>query len=263
MSTSLVDSVVYDNDFFKKHEKVFRESARCVLPLIIDWFAPKSLIDVGCGEGAWLIEASLLGIEDLTGCDGQWVDPGEMLARGIKFHSIDIAETIPVSRRFDVALCLEVAEHLVPSRAESLVDDLCRLSDVIVFSAAIPHQGGTGHINERYPSYWAGLFSRTGFECFDIVRPRVWSNDRVGWWYRQNAVLYATGCAADRLRQVSATETGTVLDLVHPISHETKMARCNRELEQLRTAIRKPTFRQLGGYVYRWARTVLWGGSRK
>lgn len=263
MSTPLVDDVTYDSDFFKKHENVFRESASRVLPLIIDWLAPKSLVDVGCGEGAWLIEASLLGIEDLTGYDGEWVDPGKMIARGIKFQSIDLAETIPVTRRFDVALCLEVAEHLPASRAESLVEDLCRLSDVIVFSGAIPHQGGTGHINERYPSYWAGLFSRAGHECFDILRPRVWSNEGVGWWYRQNTVLYATGNAADRLRRIPSGGTGAMLDLVHPFNHESKMACYTRDLEQMRKAIQKPTFRQLGGYAYRWARTVLRRGSRK
>jgi hypothetical protein len=88
-------------------------------------------------------------------------------------------------------LSLEVAEHLPPSAGPSFVATLCGLGDVVLFSAAIPHQGGTNHINEAWPGYWNGLFREQGFECFDVVRSAFWMRLEVEWWYAQNALIFA------------------------------------------------------------------------
>jgi hypothetical protein len=88
-------------------------------------------------------------------------------------------------------MSLEVAEHLPPDRSNSFIAELTALAPVALFSAAIPQQGGTDHINERWQSYWAGLFKKRGFSPLDVIRPAVWENDAVERWYRQNTSYIA------------------------------------------------------------------------
>jgi hypothetical protein len=85
-----------------------------------------------------------------------------------------------------------VAEHLPESRAASFVNSLTNLGPVVLFSAAIPCQGGDGHINEQWPGYWAELFARSGFVAIDCIRSRVWDNEQVAYYYAQNMVLYVS-----------------------------------------------------------------------
>ena len=116
---------------------------------------------------------------------------------------------------FDLALCLETAEHMRPEASARFVAGLCALSDAVLFSAAVPHQGGYGHVNERWPSVWAALFAERGFACFDHLRPAVWLRPEVEWCYAQNALLFARGTAADRLR-AHGPPVAEPLPLVHP-----------------------------------------------
>ena len=60
----------------------------------------------------------------------------------------------------------------------------------MLFSAAIPGQPGTHHINEQFPWYWQKLFARHGYVALDVVRPRVRHNPAVEPWYSQNVLLY-------------------------------------------------------------------------
>ena len=103
----------------------------------------------------------------------------------------DLNQDIGVSRRFDLAMSVEVAEHLPAARAASFVGTLARLADVVLFSAAVPGQSGTFHINEQWPTYWISLFAENGFNPIDVIRPAVWTDERVGFWYAQNVFLYA------------------------------------------------------------------------
>jgi hypothetical protein len=109
-----------------------------------------------------------------------------------------------------------VAEHLNQNVADTFVDSLCRHSDVVLFSAAVPGQGGTHHVNEQWPSYWAARFSAREYECFDILRNRIWADERVDWWYRQNLLLFATGEAKAQLAKQWTPSPGTMLDIAHP-----------------------------------------------
>lgn len=146
------------------------------------------MIDVGCGIGTWAKAAADLGA-DVLGVDGEWVtDP--LIEQ---FQAVDLSRTFRLPRRFDLAISMEVAEHLPPDRAESFVADLVALSDRVLFSAAIPGQGGHDHVNEQWPDYWQALFLAHGFQSQDVVRPVVWERPGVAAWYAQNTLLYVRG----------------------------------------------------------------------
>ncbi len=90
-----------------------------------------------------------------------------------------------------MAVCLEVGEHLPATAAPGLVQALTEAAPVVLFSAALPGQGGANHINEQWSWYWEELFAGQGFVRLDPIRPRVWRNPDVYWWYHQNTLLYA------------------------------------------------------------------------
>ncbi|MGH6841445.1 MAG: hypothetical protein ACREDV_05045, partial [Methylocella sp.] len=122
-----------------------------------------------------------------------------------------------LNRTFDLALCLETAEHLLPEAAVPFVESLTRVAPVIVFSAAIPRQGGTGHFNEQWPSYWAKLFASRGYECLDLLRDYLWANDAVEVWYRQNMLCFVARDRPDlRAGFAHAGSVARPLDIVHP-----------------------------------------------
>jgi hypothetical protein len=130
---------------------------------------------------------------------------------------VELEESLRLNRRFDLAICLEVAEHLSGGRAASLVDDLCALSDCVLFSAAIPGQGGTNHINEQRQSYWAALFAERHFSLCDVVRPRIWNSRAVEWWYKQNAFLYVADTLMSEMdARIFRTPSTLPVDAVHP-----------------------------------------------
>ena len=140
---------------------------------------PDSVIDVGRGVGTWLDVARELGVKECLGVDGAYVEREALLIPDEAFLPLDLAgpglpDAVAAVRpgRFDLVMCLEVAEHLPGARAASLVEELCRLGDVILFSAAIPFQGGTGHVNEQWPEFWALHFRSHGYACFDLCERR-------------------------------------------------------------------------------------------
>ncbi len=190
-------------------------SAQAVLPIIFNLIHPKSIVDVGCGTGTWLGVAKSLGAKDVVGFEGEWVRGSAKDDLDIRF--VDLEQSLRLDRKFDLAICLEVAEHLSAARAASLVDDLCALSDCVLFSAAIPGQGGTNHINERRQSYWAALFAERRFFLCDVIRPRVWNSRAVEWWYKQNSFLYV---AETRMSEMDGgifrTSSALPIDAIHP-----------------------------------------------
>lgn len=216
----------YDRAFYDRQEAGSIRSAEVILPIVYRVLAPASVVDVGCGQGAWLAACAALGSTTLTGIDGSWVDATRLRHPGIRFVTADLGGEgpIPVEGRHDLCISVEVAEHLRPERAETFVDALCRASDVVLFSAAVPFQGGDAHVNERRASYWAGQFAERGYECLDIIRGAVWTDARVEWWYRQNAlVLVRRGTpAAEAFR--AAPRPTPPLDIVHPEAYEEKLA---------------------------------------
>ncbi len=166
-------------------------SAEIVLPILFEHIKPKSVLDVGCGLGTWLKVCRDLGVEEILGIDGEYVEMTKVVIPRDFFlhHDLRNLSKLNFQRKFDLAICLEVAEHLPKDCADSLVSFLSSTSDMILFSAAIPHQGGQGHINEQPLSYWLEKFERQGFKPFDFIRPMIWNNKNVDWWYKQNIIM--------------------------------------------------------------------------
>jgi SAM-dependent methyltransferase len=212
----------YTHEFFVAQSPASLLSARVIVPLVLELVEPTSVVDVGCGIGAWLSVFAEHEVADYVGIDGDYVDRSALLIPQSRFISHDLSKPLELDRRFDLAMSLEVAEHLPEGSAQTFVDSLVRLAPVVLFSAAAPGQGGTGHLHERWPSYWASRFAEYGYLAVDAIRHRVWENELVAWWYAQNTLLFVTAGelgARPRLRADRERFAG-MLDLAHPRMHE-------------------------------------------
>jgi len=187
----------YDHGFYADLENTALPSARVIVPMLKQWFPINRAVDVGCGDGSWLSVILAEGADRVLGLDGPWVDVEQMKIAPDSFRRCRIDEQIavPMDERFDLAMSLEVAEHLPADRAPGFVQELCALAPVVLFSAAIPGQGGQHHVNEAWPDYWAELFAEQGYRVIDALRLKVWNDSSVCWWYQQNCLLFASESA--------------------------------------------------------------------
>ena len=219
MGTSSSSASLYNSEFFDRHRDGSRRSAVIAVPLLIDLFEPRSVLDVGCATGVWLSVFQEHGVEDILGIDGPWIEQRQREIPDVFFREYDLTQPVALERTFDLALCLEVAEHLPAEAAPGLVQSLTALAPVVVFSAAIPGQGGEGHINERWPSFWSRYFAAHGYVCFTGLRHRLWPADAIEFWYRQNMLCFVAEARPDLVdrasRENEASATGP-LDVVHP-----------------------------------------------
>ncbi|HEY5011749.1 MAG TPA: methyltransferase domain-containing protein [Acidimicrobiia bacterium] len=211
----------YDDHFYADLDAEVRGSAETVVPIVVDLLHPASVLDVGCGRGTWLHVFAQCGVGEILGLDGPHIAAADLEIPPDAFVGRDLTQPFDLGRRFDLVVSLEVAEHLPPHSAAAFVASLVAHAPAVLFSAAVPFQGGAGHVNERWPSYWAELFAAHGFDPVDVVRPAVWADERVAFWYAQNTLLYVarSHAGADLVRERSATVRGP-LDLVHPLLHE-------------------------------------------
>ncbi|GAI03559.1 unnamed protein product, partial [marine sediment metagenome] len=165
-------------------------SAKQVIPIIIEQFKPNSIVDIGCGVGSWLKAWEELGIEDYLGIDGDYGDSSSLMIDEKKFMAVDLNTDFHIKDRYDLAECLEVAEHIPGSEAVNFIKKLTEFSDIIMFSAATPYQGGTNHYNENWLEYWAIIFSEFNYVPVDFIRKKIWNNNNIRFWYRQNLILF-------------------------------------------------------------------------
>jgi SAM-dependent methyltransferase len=192
------------------------DAPREIVPVIMDLVNPTSVVDVGCGLGTFIHVFKDTGVADALGIDGSWCNK-ELLFKYInkeEFLEKDLEQIIRIDKKFDLVVCLEVAEHLTEKRADSFVLDLILLGDVILFSAAIPKMGGINHINEQWPDYWMKKFESHGYVAHDILKPFFWNNDRIWWWYRQNMLFFTT--REYQFKSKLALNYNIIGTLIHP-----------------------------------------------
>lgn len=208
---------IYNYNFYNIIQAGSSSSAAQVVPLVMEYIKPISVVDIGCGTGEWSHEFLKFGV-DIIGVDGVYI-PGKYLKIPKEiFLPQDLNEPLNINRLFDLVISLEVAEHLRPERAESFVGDLTRLAPVILFSAAIPGQGGNHHLNEQWPSYWINHFTRYDYVAIDLLRSLIWDNNKIEWWYRQNLLIFVKKSAIENypLLKAGLKEKIGFVDLVHP-----------------------------------------------
>jgi len=180
----------YNANFYEKQAEGSYQSAKVILGILFKSIKVRSIVDVGCGVGTWLRAAKELGCKECLGIEGDWVVNEIRQKNGIKIKTQNLENKIQVSKKYDLAISMEVAEHLNPQRAESFIRDLCRCSDIVLFSAAVPGQGGINHLNERPISFWGKIFLDHQYIPFDILRPLLVKNLNLQTWYRCNTILY-------------------------------------------------------------------------
>jgi SAM-dependent methyltransferase len=185
----------YSEAFYRYIEAGSLRSASVVVPLVLRELSPTSVLDVGCGAGAWLAEYRNRGIADYLGVDGAYVQRSSLLISAEHFQNQDVTQPFELGRRFDMVQCLEVGEHLPKASSAILVENLTRHGDAVLFSAATPGQGGENHINEQTHEYWRALFAEHGYKPFDLVRPIIKGVTAVESWYRRNIILYVSEAA--------------------------------------------------------------------
>ena len=206
-------------------------SAEQVLRTLFASFKPGSLLDVGCGVGFWLAAAERLGVGDVLGVEGPWAEDVALRVDQDKLVIHDLESGFDLGRRFDLAASIEVAEHLSPAAAGPFVQSLVRHSDLVLFSAAIPGQGGTGHLNEQFPHYWADHFAAHGYRPVDVVRRALWTDRSVHVWLRQNVIPFASPrFLAEHAWAREAADANGPLSIVHPELFDAYRARVGAAL---------------------------------
>lgn len=209
----------YDTSFMNYATNLNDSSARIITKLVSDHLKPKSIVDFGCAQGGWLNNWLKNGVSDIQGVDGAYVDQGALSISPSKFMAADLSQPIDLNRTFDIAQCVEVAEHLPESSAKILVKNLIKHASIVLFSAAPPGQGGRGHINEQPYEYWRDLFAEEGYEIYDWVRPQILEHSDVQPWYRYNIFLFAQSQVElpESIKATHISPQGKILDISPPL----------------------------------------------
>ncbi|MCK5612377.1 methyltransferase domain-containing protein, partial [Candidatus Pacearchaeota archaeon] len=210
---------IYTDEFYMGIQEGSRKSAKEVIPIVLELIKAKSIIDVGCGVGTWLSEFKKYGVEDVFGVDGDYINKKSLQIPENCFMSMDLKKPLKIEKQFDLVVSLEVAEHLPVECSEMFIDFLVSLGPIILFSAAIPFQGGNHHINEQWPDYWAKLFQNKEYVAIDCIRKKIWQNENVEWWYAQNILLFVKSDVLEKYPKLKKEFEDTnfaQLSIVHP-----------------------------------------------
>jgi SAM-dependent methyltransferase len=199
----------YDEEFYRYISQGAVDSARQLLPVLRDVLPDpvESVLDVGCGAGAWLSVWKSSGTK-VVGLDGDYLNPEQLMIEPQEFVAVDLSAGFDLQRRFGLAQSLEVAEHLPEMAAARFVQCLCAHADLVLFSAAPPGQGGENHINEQPYEYWRRLFQGQGYDMYDPVRSALQGKNEVKPWYRYNTFLYINTRRADLVAALSSHKVG-------------------------------------------------------
>ncbi|MEI9947067.1 MAG: methyltransferase domain-containing protein [Chitinophagaceae bacterium] len=207
------------------------QSPGIIVPVIYDVLKPASVVDVGCGLGTFLHTFKQCGTKEVMGLDGPWINK-EKLSQYLdadSFKIVNLHEPIRLDKKYDLAICLEVAEHIASKSADTIVESLVSLSNTVLFSAAIPFQGGQNHLNEQYIDYWKEKFAKHDYITYDVLRLIFWNNKEVFWWYKQNMFLIAhkdVKVDVDAFRKKEQDPHSMIF--IHPELYEERMTRLKK-----------------------------------
>lgn len=165
---------------------------RC-LRMVREFIDFNAVVDFGCGIGGWLRAAEILGAGTIQGIEGEWIKQAEVLVPMEKIRVADLAQVeISYRKEFDLAISIEVAEHLPETSADMFCRGLVSASDTILFSAATKGQTGIGHINEQPLSYWVAKFWSLGYVPLEPLRPYIRGDQNIYGWLRRNLVMFVS-----------------------------------------------------------------------
>jgi SAM-dependent methyltransferase len=228
-----MNKLPYNAQFFAGQKGGSLVAAQIIVPIVLEILQPTTVVDVGCGVGTWPSVFRSHGLTSVMGVDGGYVDTAQLMIPADSFRAMDLAAVTENTEAgtFDFAMSLEVAEHLPQAQAPSFVRFLTRLAPSVMFGAAIPGQGGNNHVNEQWPSYWISLFLNEGFRIYDVIRPRIWHDSRIPYWYRQNTLLFLK-------RGHQFVQQGELLPL-HNLVHPDLFSRKSELFKQAHVRIRE------------------------
>lgn len=240
------DYKLYNDEFYDKSgADMGYKSAQIVLAKVLEALPPlHSAVDFGCGPGVWLAAIKEAGVKEIQGYDGNWLDKKVLWIPPECFTAAELADGVVVDRKYDLAISVEVAEHLPEKSADLFIKSLTSASDFVLFSAAIPFQGGTNHINEQWPDYWNALFNKYGYTVMDFLRPLLWNEKDVASYYRQSIMLFVK---TEMMHKVKLpTESNNVpLSLVHPESYLYNIRIINNPLKKFIPSSIKSKIKQI------------------
>jgi len=208
----------YAKEFYATRNEETVYAARRVCSILIE------KIPSICSAVDWLSVLQEMGVKDIQGIDGSWVDQNMLVIPKDNFLEDDLTKAKKITRRFDLAVCLEVAEHLPRECANDFIRWLTELSDIVLFSAAIPFQGGVNHMNEAWHSYWIELFGANDYHLYDFIRARIWNDSQIPFWYRQNIILFVKTNSCHKLNYEGVGHLP--IDIVHP---ELFLSKCKQQ----------------------------------
>ena len=219
----------YGESFYESQMDRSYRSASKYTDFLFSLFTPESVVDLGCGRGTWLKAFKDKGVRKLVGYDGPWNDQANMVDKSIIFRGIDLNNALELvhNEKYDLAISLEVAEHLEELSATDFAGSLVKLSDVVMFGAAYIQQGGMNHINEQPHTYWASIFQEKNYVPYDLFRPVFWGDPEIDFWYQQNTFLYVKkGCSlVHRLSNLGYEPLRNIqfMNCVHPSLYDRKI----------------------------------------
>lgn len=237
----------YGKSYFTSRRNLSLTSAEKTLHHLKKFYDFSSVVDFGCGTGTWLKVCQEIGCKDILGLDDYAEETLLEIPRE-KFLRKNIGEPVELPKKYDLAISLEAAEHLGVDFSGNIVKNLVRASDVILFSAALPGQGGTHHVNEQPPIFWATKFNKHNFAQYDFLRSLIWEEDEVAWWYKQNIFLYIN---ENSQKNIDVSALGYDLSfkhIVHPDCLHSRIQELdldNASIKNLLKAVVKNSLRKL------------------
>lgn len=224
---------IYGDTFYKKRDENTRYSATQILAFLFQFYKFRSAVDIGCGVGTWLsVFSEVTGSNDVYGLDGNYINSEYLQIDHSAFHPANLEKRITLPKKFDLAITLEVAEHLSPDRTISFVEDLVKMSDVILFSAAPPFQGGINHVNEQPVTYWINIFKEYGYLAYDIIRPAFWENEQVLPHYKQNSLVFINK-DSDLNEDFGQISSEYIWNIIHPQLYAAKVNALREQYDRL------------------------------